>query len=125
MPNLMEMTHEETVRQLEINAIAQQNDYFRAKPPTEALGKWVCTQAIHAEGPEFVRDCFRAAAEYDSFDEDNDPYGTREMGFMDVQGKKVWWKIDLYNRSYDAGSENPTALAETRRVLTMLFPSEY
>jgi hypothetical protein len=44
---------------------------------------------------------------------------------MDVLGKKVWWKIDLYDRAYEGGSENPTSLAETRRVLTILFPSDY
>ena len=47
------------------------------------------------------------------------------MGFMEVADKKVWWKIDLYDRAYEGGSPNPTSLADTRRVLTILFPSDW
>ncbi len=62
---------------------------------------------------------------YTDFTEDDDPYGTHEMGFMTVQGKYVWWKIDLFDQDYAMGSPNPAALAETRRVLTILFPDDY
>jgi len=46
---------------------------------------------------------------------------------IESQGKtlKLYWKFDLYNRDYDAGSEIPHDLQVTRRVLTILFPSEY
>lgn len=73
----------------------------------------------------FMHDCFQAVKAYDDFTPDNDPHDTHEMGFMEVAGKKVWWKIDLYDLNYEYGSENPTALAETRRVLTVLFPTDY
>ena len=82
-------------------------------------------KAVDAEGMDFVLTCIAAVAAYEDFTEENDPFGTHEMGFMDVLGKKVWWKIDLYDRAYEGGSENPTSLAETRRVLTILFPSDY
>mgnify|MGYP000209299977 FL=1 len=45
--------------------------------------------------------------------------------FVEIMGEKVWWKIDLYDRAYEYGSSNPTSLADTRRVLTILFPSDY
>ena len=47
------------------------------------------------------------------------------MGVMEVAGKKVRWRIDLYDRAYEGGSPEPTSLVETRRVLTILFPSDY
>lgn len=112
-------------RMRECARIAEQNDAFRHRQEGGGQGKWVWTQAVDAEGMDFVLTCIAAVAAYDDFTEENDPYGTHEMGFMDVSGKKVWWKIDLYDRAYHGGSENPTSLAETRRVLTILFPSDY
>ena len=119
----MVMTDESRTR--ECARIAEQNDAFRKKQAGGGQGKWVWTQAIDAEGMDFVLTCVSAVAEYEDFTEENDPFGTREMGFMEVVGKKVWWKIDLYDRAYLGGSENPTSLADTRRVLTILFPSDY
>ena len=105
--------------------IAEQNDAFRKEQTGGGQGKWVWTQAVDAEGMDFVLTCVAAVAAYDNFTEENDPFGTHEMGFMEVADKRVWWKIDLYDCAYHGGSENPTSLADTRRVLTILFPSDY
>jgi hypothetical protein len=35
------------------------------------------------------------------------------------------WKIDYYDLAYHMGSEDPTDLAQTLRVLTILLSSEY
>ena len=122
----MEMTPEQTARQLETNAIAQQNDAFRKFPFTdESIGRWVYTAGVAAEGEAFVLDCINAVREFDNFTEDCDPYGERAMGCFEVHGKKVWFKFDLYDRNYEGGSPSPAEITETRRVLTILFPSEY
>ncbi|WP_298938338.1 DUF3768 domain-containing protein [uncultured Ruegeria sp.] len=105
--------------------LAEQNDAFRKRESAGGSGQWVFTTAIDNEGPTFLQACLEAVQVYDDFTEENDPQGTHEMGFMEVMGKKVWWKIDLYNRTFDGGAENPTSLADTRRVLTILFPSDY
>lgn len=112
-------------RARDIARIAEQNDAFRCERPGGGQGKWVWTQAVDAEGMDFVLACTAAVAAYEDFNEDIDPYGTHEMGTMEVMGKKVWFKIDLYDRAYQYGSPNPTSLADTRRVLTILFPSDY
>ena len=126
MTDKEEPSIEEEARLAEMIAIAEQNDLFRQKPTlNEASGRWVYTVAINAKGPAFLEDCVKAVGEYSDFTEDNDPYGTHEMGFMTVQGKKVWWKIDLFDRAYNMGSPNPSVLVETRRVLTILFPDDY
>ena len=126
MTDKEEPSIEEQARLAEMIAIAEKNDLFRQKPTlNEASGRWVYTAAINAEGPAFLEACVKAVGEYSDFTEDNDPYGTHEMGFMTVQGKKVWWKIDLFDQAYNMGSPNPSALVETRRVLTILFPDDY
>ncbi|MEP3921090.1 DUF3768 domain-containing protein [Ascidiaceihabitans sp.] len=112
-------------RTRECSRIAEQNDAFRNRQAGGGQGQWVWTQAIDAEGADFLRACMQAVEAYDDFTEENDPFGTHEMGFMEVAGKKVWWKIDLYDRAFEGGSEEPTSLAHTRRVLTILFPSDY
>jgi len=38
---------------------------------------------------------------------------------------RIFWKIDLYDTDYAMGSDDPTNLAVTRRVLTILHASEY
>ncbi|GLK65190.1 hypothetical protein GCM10017635_26640 [Paracoccus kondratievae] len=40
-------------------------------------------------------------------------------------GTRVLWKIDLYDEKLEFGTRNPLDLTVTRRVLTMMLPSEY
>ncbi|WP_254446752.1 DUF3768 domain-containing protein [Ruegeria sp. HKCCD8929] len=126
MPNLMDMTPEQIARQLEINAIAQQNDAFRKYPHAdESIGRWVITRAVNEKGPGFVLACIAAVRAYEAFTEDADPYGERAMGSFEIEGETVWFKIDLYDAAYEYGSPAPADVTKTRRVLTILFPSDY
>lgn len=110
---------------VDYSLIAQQNDAFRKRLPEGGAGMFVQTTAIDNMGPIFVAACLAQIVTYDDFTEDNDPHGTREMGFMEVMGKTVWFKIDLYDENYQYGTPAPTDLSKTRRVLTILFPSDY
>lgn len=104
--------------------IAAQNDQFRTKGPLgEIAGTFVITQAINAHGPAFVDACVRAVKAFDAFNEDADPFGTHEMGVIEVAGEKVWFRIDLYDTDYEWASPDPTDPEKTRRVMTILFPS--
>ncbi|WGI21809.1 DUF3768 domain-containing protein [Amylibacter sp. IMCC11727] len=47
------------------------------------------------------------------------------FGAFEVDGQSVWWKIDLYDKSYLMGSVMPADTDKTRRVLTIMFPSDY
>ena len=66
---------------------------------------------------------------FSEFTEDNDPYGDHTFGAFDVDGEggteKLFWKIDLYDTEYIMGSNDPTDVSVTRRVLTILLASEY
>lgn len=111
--------------------IAHDNDAFRrsimmmAAPPDAPKGKMVMTQGVAAQPPDFLLELTRKVATFDAFNEDSDPYAQHEMGVIEIAGETVWFKIDLYDTNYEYGAEDPTNLEQTRRVLTILFPSEY
>ncbi|MBO9448193.1 DUF3768 domain-containing protein [Ruegeria sp. R14_0] len=115
----------EETGQVDYAIIAQQNDAFRKRLPEGGEGIIVQTTAIDNMGPGFVAECLNQIVTYDGFNEDNDPYGTHEMGFMDIMGHKVCFKIDLYDETYQYGTPAPADLSKTRRVLTILFLSDY
>ena len=114
---------------LETDLIARQNDAFRkgmiAGLPRDMLGRIVSTPGVRAMGRDFETAAYVSVAKDTVFSEANDPYGARDFGAVIVNGTKVWWKIDLYNNYFDAGSDAPSDLTQTRRVVTILLPSEY
>lgn len=68
---------------------------------------------------------FSAIQTFDDFTEDNDPYGTREFGSVEIDGQTVWFKIDAYDRNLEYGSPDPSDPEVTTRVMTVLLPEEY
>ena len=109
--------------------IREQNDRFRAGlvSPTGCPlpGTVVVTAGIRGRGRDFETAAYLAAATDTAFTEDNDPWGDHGFGVVEVNGEKLFWKIDLYDRALEYGSPEPTDPARTHRVLTILFPSEY
>ena len=61
----------------------------------------------------------------DAFCEDNDPYGEHDFGAFEVEGEKLFWKIDYYDKALEHGSEDPADPTRTTRVLTVMLASEY
>ena len=43
----------------------------------------------------------------------------------EVDGQKLFWKIDLYDCDYEYGSPDPENPDKTRRVLTIMLSGEY
>ena len=130
MPNMMEMTHEDMTAALHTAAVAMQNDQFRkamiaGADPLTPEGKHVMTAAVAARGPDFQLAAARAVADDTTFTEDNDPHGERTFGTVEVQGERLFWKIDLYDEAYEWASPDPADKQATRRVLTIMFPSDY
>ena len=85
----------------------------------------VFTQGVNSRGMEFVLAAADAVKRFDAFTPDNDPYGERDFGAVEVSGEKVLWKIDLYDRSLRFGSPDPADPDVTHRVLTIMLASEY
>lgn len=111
--------------------IASQNDQFRraiinaSTTPDAIPGRMLVTPGVVEQGPDFLQEAVRLTAEFDAFSPDADPYALHEMGVIEVQGQTVWWRIDLHDRDYTYGAEVPSDPDRTRRVLTILLPSEY
>jgi hypothetical protein len=64
-----------------------------------------------------------AVANFDRFDEDNDPYGEHDFGALEIEGERLFFKIDYYDQSLSAHS--PDASEVTKRVLTIMLAEEY
>lgn len=111
--------------------IATQNDAFRrsilgTSPFADTpQGQFVMTRGVGALGPDAQLELTRHVAAFNAFNADSDPQGWHEMGVIEFDGTTVWFKVDLYDVDYQYGSPEPSDPAQTRRVLTLLLPSEY
>jgi hypothetical protein len=104
------------------SSIRALNDTFRS---TFIGGRVLITEGVRALGQEFESACVEAVQTHRDFTGDNDPYGEHDFGSARIDGTKVFWKIDYYDRDCHYGSENPADPTETTRVLTIMLASEY
>ena len=117
------------------NIIAIQNDAFRLSiapflsaetEPEPPLGRVILTRRVRALGTARVIALLLVVRNYSSFDLENDPYGERDFGAIDLHGAKWLWKIDYYaNGNCDSGSEDPADPAKCYRILTIMHSDEY
>ncbi len=115
----------------EAATIAAQNDAFRKSimffddADGTPKGQFVMTSGVAAMGSDARLAATRQVAAFGAFTPNNDPLGWHEFGAVEVFGTTIWFKIDLYDANYEMGSDEPTDPEQTRRVLTLLLPSEY
>jgi hypothetical protein len=83
------------------------------------------TNGIAALGLEKVNLIFAAIAAFDDFGEDNDPWGEHDCSVMMIEGIKVIWKVDYYDRSRTYLSPDPSDPKVTVRVMTVMRADEY
>ena len=108
----------------EIRAIAEQNDAFRkafGKHP-EIKGDVYTTRTISELPDKKMFSLFDQIREFEDFADD---CPLHDMGMITFDGKRCMFKIDLYDTKLEYGSEDPANLSVTRRVLTILYASEY
>jgi uncharacterized protein DUF3768 len=67
----------------------------------------------------------QAVRDFDTFTEENDPYGEHDFGALDFDGKRFFWKIDYYDTNLQYRSEDPADTEKTDRVLTIMLADEY
>ncbi len=104
--------------------IRELNDAFRASG-TSALGQWVMTPGVSGQGTEFMLLAIANVMSFDTFTRDNDPHGEHDFGSFKMGDQSLFWKIDYYDPSLTFGSDDPSDIAKTRRVLTIMLASEY
>lgn len=116
----------------ETNAIiAEQNDRFRTTWGADFTvpGQIMLTRSVADLSPAAKAIIMQRVQTFSEFSEDNDPYGDHTFGAFEFEiagnSYHIFWKIDLYDKDYSMGSDNPADVAVTRRVLTVLHASEY
>lgn len=110
--------------------IRSQNDEFRSKTGSPVFnptvkGQMLMTPGISHLPPEDIIAVWAKVRDFTDFSEGNDPYAEHDFGAFDYGGQKFFWKIDYYDTDYRYGSEEPSNLAKTRRVLTIMLAEEY
>lgn len=107
--------------------IADQNDRFRKGDP-KIEGRVLLTAALVSFAEEHginQSKIIHTVQFFDTFTQDNDPYGHHDFGQFELAGQSCFWKIDLFDLTYEYGSEVPTDLSKTRRVLTIMLASDW
>lgn len=103
--------------------IAELNDLCRKA--MGIAGRLFQTQGISAL-PLAEQSAIREKVEtFAEFTPGNDPHGERDFGAFEHEGKRVFWRIDYYDRTLTKGSENPADPSKTVPVLTIMLASEY
>ena len=100
--------------------IADLNDKFRKSLVTG--GRTYMTAGVNAE---FVSKSLAKVIAFDDFNADNDPHGEHDFGSFELEGEKLFWKIDYFDLAGEFGSEDPTDPKKTLRVLTVMLAEEY
>ncbi len=96
--------------------IATANDVFRRIGFNTTL-----TQGVHSL-PD-VCGLLNEVSRFNTFTEDNDPYGEHDFGSLNWHGEKIFWKIDYYNPTL-SGWCDPLSKG-CRRIMTVMLASEY
>ena len=103
-------------------AIRALNDKLRQNLST---GTAVMTCGVAALGVEAVARIVKTIAIYDGFCHANDPYEEHDFGVFEVEGQKLFFKIDYYDKSRRFLSPDPADPAVTERVITIMLAEEY
>lgn len=107
--------------------IAQQNDQFRRTlGQGEIPGEAVMTQGIAMLSRKQMAAITMSIIGFSDFTPENDPHGEHDFGSVEIEGVgTVFWKIDCYAPDMERGSEDPSDLTQTHRMLTIMLSSEY
>jgi hypothetical protein len=103
-------------------AIRTLNDELRQNL---SAGTALITAGIAALGAEAVARIVKTIAVYDDFCHANDPYEEHDFGSFEVDGHKLFFKIDYYDKTRSCHSPDPADPSVTERVITIMFAEEY
>ena len=103
-------------------AIRTLNDELRQNL---SAGTALITAGVAALGAEAVARIVKTIAVYDDFCHANDPYEEHDFGVFEVDGRKIFFKIDYFDKSRLLHSPDPSDPSVTERVITIMFAEEY
>jgi hypothetical protein len=88
-------------------------------------GLAVITPGVAALGQEAVERIVRTIATFDDFCHENDPYEEHDFGAFEVDGRRLFFKIDYYDQTMTEHSPDPADPTVTERVITIMLAEEY
>lgn len=103
-------------------AIRTLNDQLRT---AFSGGQVLLTPGVNGLKGDTLQRVIEAVRGFDDFTLDNDPYGIHDFGMVDIDGERVMFKVDAYDKNHEYGSPDPADPLVTARVLTILLASEY
>jgi hypothetical protein len=83
------------------------------------------TAGISSLGDGGLSAVLAAVVAFDGFNPDNDPWGEHDCAVLTVGGRSIMFKIDYYDVTMTAGSDDPADPNATRRVMTIMLAEEY
>jgi hypothetical protein len=115
------------------HAIARLSETLRANMAAPGHDRVVMTQGIAAligdtslfMGFHRQAELLRTIRDYGDFGPANDPGREHDMGTFEFEGARCFWKMDYYDLTLSAGSEDPANPSATVRVLTILRADEW
>jgi len=104
---------------------ARLNDYARKAMGLEC--RLIQTMGINALPSEDQSAIREKVETFKDFNQDNDPWGEHDFGKIEYKGRKIFWKMDYFQRGtgYMYGSTDPSDYSVTSRVLTIMLAEEY
>ena len=81
------------------------------------------TQGIAARSD--VWDIVQQIRRYNSFGSDTDTHGEHDFGSIEVNGQRIFWKIDYYGEDLASSAPDPANADITTRVMTIGLLAEY
>ena len=102
--------------------IRELNDQLRCKA---IGGRIVITPGIQSLGADELRAVLLAVARFDDFTEDNDPWGEHDCAILTVDGRRIIFKVDYFDRDLAYHSPDASDPAVTERVMTVMLSEEY
>ncbi len=98
------------------------NDQLRT---TGQGGQTMMTSTLAALEEAELQRAIAAVREFKDFSPDNDPWGEHDCASLEMDGRRILWKIDYYDPNLEFASEDPADSTRTRRVLTIMLAEDY
>jgi hypothetical protein len=103
-------------------AIRDLNDAFRT---SLTGGVVLMTSGVIALGPEAQARILAAVRAFNDFSTDNDPWAEHDFGAVEVDGERVFFKVEYFDLIRGMHSPDPADPSVTERVMTIMLASEY
>lgn len=107
------------------NKIAELNDKLRKHMWSPGHNKVVLTRGVCVLPLTEQMLLMKKIQDFDNFNAANDPYKIHDFAKVEHNGTDYFFKIDFYNETMDAGSDDPSNPDITTRVLTIMRADEY